>query len=252
MFDAIASVIGSGLGYIGTKETNAANKEMADSANDANERLAQENRAWQERMANTAHQREVNDLKNAGLNPILSATGGSGSATPSGNAATHNAAKMENALGNAVSSGLASANLTKDLEMADSQKALNASAVQTQESQQILNNSSAQKTRQDAIKVAQDNNIRDPALATMRAATTQQAEADLKKAKMDNQMATFDSIQKRVDNTLNTASSAKDLLNPIKLLNPFNSPKSPSAPSKKPPSYHPTEKSENFWRKYRD
>lgn len=53
-------------------------------AMDFNSAEAAKSRDWQGMMSNTAHQREIKDLKAAGLNPVLSAMGGNGAAVTSG------------------------------------------------------------------------------------------------------------------------------------------------------------------------
>lgn len=51
------------------------------------------NREWQEHMSNTAYQRAVEDMKKAGINPILAFANG-GASTPGGSAGTISGASM--------------------------------------------------------------------------------------------------------------------------------------------------------------
>lgn len=71
-FPGIGTIIGGALGGVGALVSGFMQQASA-----------REQMRFQERMSNTAHQREVKDLRAAGLNPMLSATHG-GASSPAG------------------------------------------------------------------------------------------------------------------------------------------------------------------------
>lgn len=81
---------------------NAFNVAQVESVNAFNAREAQKNRDWQEYMSRHAHQIEVEDLKAAGLNPVLSALNGNGATVGSGAVASGQRATADNTLGSGL------------------------------------------------------------------------------------------------------------------------------------------------------
>lgn len=100
-------------GAIGAAAIQAASAYAANRAN-----IKNQNSLWSDQvnLANTGHQREVADLRLAGLNPILSAMSSSGSATPAPEAATQKSVGE-----NAVQSAMQALALDNQTKVADAQ-----------------------------------------------------------------------------------------------------------------------------------
>lgn len=128
------SGIGSMVGSIGGLIGAGASASAQQSINSSNVALAREQMAFQERMSSTAHQREVADLVKAGLNPVLSVTGGNGASSPVGSLAS-----MVNPYANMPNQINASGQLLLQAGTALSQMKLNDKLAATEDTKQVLN-----------------------------------------------------------------------------------------------------------------
>lgn len=220
----LGPLILGGTSLLGGMLNNQANASAVSASNERALDIARENNQWgrenmheqmayNERMANSAYQRMSEDMKAAGINPMVG-YGGGGAATPginnpSASMPNIQTPKFEDALSKGVSSALEGRRLRKELDQTDSGIALNKAMEETQGAQKKLNEANAKSAELNA-----------KALEKQLPTLEKQAEYEKEKLQIDQKMLKYDSLMNRVKQGTGVINDATSILRPKIQLGP--------------------------------
>lgn len=209
----VGGILGNQANASNTAAANAQSAANQASANKANLQSVREQMQFQERMSNSAYQRSMNDMRTAGLNPMLAFSQG-GASSPAGAAATSGAAPVQKAdykdpFAPAMSSAVGTYQTMNQMKIAGSQLAIN----------------QANSTADIALKAAQVANTTQSAKNA--AINAKILEAQAKKSKLEGDwygsetgstLYQLNKINETVGGVLDSTNSAVQLINPFSQL----------------------------------
>lgn len=196
-----------------TASANAAAAYNQAMANRTNREIAEKQMAFQERMSNSAYQRSMADMRRSGLNPILAYTQG-GASTPSGASATMGTPDVkvpnyQDPLAPAVSSAVDTYTKSATLRQAGQQLRINQANSQAEIALKAAQTAATSTSAAKAQKEIEILNAR---------AKREKLEGDFYGSDQGKTMYYIQKINEAAGGSLDILNSAKDLLNPFKLM----------------------------------
>lgn len=220
------SLIMGGAGLLGGYLNNQQNQNSAKWAADFSAAEAQKNRSFQARMAGSAYQRSMKDMRKAGLNPMLAFSQG-GASTPGGATASASAPHMEDILGKGIASAVEGRRLRADMEEKEQGTKLlkeQTDVAETSKWKMMFEKAKLQedtklteahrKQAEEETKIFLDN------LPTMKKAAQLDAESALKRSKIDNKLVPVDAGLQRIGQAVGVGASAVGIGRMIKGFQP--------------------------------
>jgi len=202
-----------GLSVLGTYMQNEQSAQNVASTNATNAQIARDQMAFQERMSNSAHQREVADLRAAGLNPILSANHG-GASTPGGASIAMQNPEVQNLFSQGVNSAIATRQLQANVDKVKSDTEVNDSVIGLQ-AKQGMNQESSAKAAAASAKASDE-------MAKLTRLKQREVQADLPRREARgkferdhaDKLAPMDAVNERLTPLLDLLHTGKSIMQP--------------------------------------